>query len=56
MPPSIADPGVGDEQVDPPEVVDRGRDEVGDVLLPPDVGGDGQRIEWARPDARTPPD
>ena len=32
------DPGVGDEQVDPPEAVDGGRDEVRDVLFAADVG------------------
>ena len=35
------DPGVGDEQVDPPETVDRRRDEMRYVLLPAYVRRDG---------------
>ena len=45
IPPSMRDPGVGDEQVDPPEAVDRGRHEALDVLLAADVGRDWQRAD-----------
>ena len=62
IPPSIAMPGVGDEQVDPPEALDRGRDEARDVLFVADVGGDRtapigaasrSQVSWLRSDSTT---